>query len=80
MLLKDKVAVITGAASVRGLGFATAKLYAEQGAKVVIIDLDVEASRAAAASLGDERTSAMNYRLMPPLSRCWGNTGASIFW
>lgn len=54
MLLKDKVAVITGAASVRGLGFATAKLYAEQGAKVVIIDLDVEASRAAAASLGDE--------------------------
>ncbi len=54
MLLKDKVAVITGAASARGLGFATAKLYAEQGAKVVIIDLDAEASRAAAASLGEE--------------------------
>ncbi len=54
MLLKNKVAVITGAASVRGLGFATAKLYAEQGAKVVIIDLNAEASRAAAASLGDE--------------------------
>ena len=54
MLLKDKVAVITGAASVRGLGFATAKLYAGQGAKVVIIDLDAEASRAAAAKLGEE--------------------------
>ena len=54
MLLKDKVAVITGAASVRGLGFATAKLYAGQGAKVVIIDLDAEASRAAAANLGEE--------------------------
>lgn len=53
MLLKDKVAVITGAASVRGLGFATAKLYAEQGAKVVIIDLDAEASQRAAASLGE---------------------------
>ena len=53
MLLKDKVAVITGAASVRGLGFATAKLYAGQGAKVVIIDLDAEASRAAAANLGE---------------------------
>ncbi|HBU92583.1 MAG TPA: short-chain dehydrogenase, partial [Leclercia adecarboxylata] len=52
MLLKDKVAVITGAASVRGLGFATAKLYAEQGAKVVIIDLNADASQAAAASLG----------------------------
>lgn len=85
MLLKNKVAVITGAASVRGLGFATAKLYAEQGAKVVIIDLNAEASRAAAASPATNiwalrRTSAMNYRLMPPLSRCWGNTGASIFW
>ncbi len=53
MLLKDKVAVITGAASARGLGFATAKLYAEQGAKVVIIDLDAKASKQAAASLGE---------------------------
>ena len=40
MLLKDKVAIITGAASARGLGFATAKLFAENGAKVVIIDLN----------------------------------------
>lgn len=37
----------------RGLGFATAKLYAEQGAKVVIIDLDAEASQRAAACLGE---------------------------
>mgnify|MGYP005896199975 CR=1 FL=1 len=47
MLLKDKVAIITGAASARGLGFATAKLFAENGAKVVIIDLNGEASKAA---------------------------------
>ncbi|MBN3196502.1 SDR family oxidoreductase, partial [Pectobacterium versatile] len=40
MLLTNKVAVITGAASPRGLGFATAKLFAENGAHVVIIDLD----------------------------------------
>ncbi|MGD8105445.1 SDR family NAD(P)-dependent oxidoreductase [Pantoea sp. FN0302] len=52
MLLQDKVAVITGAASVRGLGFATAKLFASQGAKVVIIDLDAEASATAARQLG----------------------------
>ncbi len=53
MLLKDKVAIITGAASARGLGFATAKLFAENGTKVVIIDLNGEASKTAAAALGE---------------------------
>ncbi|HDH0770320.1 TPA: SDR family oxidoreductase, partial [Klebsiella pneumoniae] len=46
-------AIITGAASARGLGFATAKLFAENGAKVVIIDLNGEASKTAAAALGE---------------------------
>ncbi|EPD5412655.1 SDR family oxidoreductase, partial [Klebsiella pneumoniae] len=45
--------IITGAASARGLGFATAKLFAENGAKVVIIDLNGEASKTAAAALGE---------------------------
>ncbi len=54
MLLKDKVAIITGAASPRGLGRATAKLFAEQGAKVVIADLSEEASIEAANSLPGE--------------------------
>lgn len=58
MLLKDKVAIITGAASARGLGFATAKLFAENGAKVVIIDLNGEASEAAAAVSSAARTTA----------------------
>ena len=51
MLLKDKVAVITGAASLRGLGRATATLFAEHGAKVVILDLDAAAAKEAAATL-----------------------------
>lgn len=53
MLLKDKTAVITGAASARGLGRATAKLFAEHGARVAILDLDQNASEAVAAALGE---------------------------
>jgi len=50
-LLKDKIAIITGAASPRGLGKATAKLFAEHGATVAILDLDESAAKAAAADL-----------------------------
>jgi NAD(P)-dependent dehydrogenase (short-subunit alcohol dehydrogenase family) len=39
MLLNDKVCVVTGAASLRSIGYATAELFAEHGAKVVVVDL-----------------------------------------
>lgn len=52
MLLKDKVAVITGGAGVNGLGFATARQMAAQGARVVILDLARANPAAAAAQLG----------------------------
>jgi len=39
MLLHDKVCIITGAASLRGIGYATAELFAKHTAKVVVADL-----------------------------------------
>lgn len=54
MLLQGKVAIITGAASARGIGRATAATFAAHGARVVVLDLDQSAARDAAASLGVE--------------------------
>ena len=53
MLLEDKVALITGGAGLNGLGFATARMMAAQGARVVILDLARAEPAAAAARLGD---------------------------
>ncbi|RVD57550.1 SDR family oxidoreductase [Mesorhizobium sp. M2D.F.Ca.ET.185.01.1.1] len=54
MLLKGKAVVISGAASPRGIGRSTAKLMAEHGARVAILDLDEGQARDAAASLGGD--------------------------
>ncbi len=52
MLLKDKVVVITGGAGANGLGYATARQMASQGARVAILDLERADPAAAAARLG----------------------------
>jgi len=54
MLLKDKVALITGGAGPNGLGFATARMMAAHGARVAILDLAPAAPAAAAARLGSQ--------------------------
>jgi len=49
--LIDKVAIITGAA--RGMGASHARAFIEEGAKVVLTDLNVESGQALASELGD---------------------------
>ncbi len=51
-LLEDKVCLITGAASARGIGKATAKLFAAHGARIVILDLDAGQAEEAARDIG----------------------------
>ncbi|WP_432986804.1 3-oxoacyl-ACP reductase [Dactylosporangium sp. CA-233914] len=54
--LQDRVAVITGAGS--GIGLATARRFASEGAKVVAVDLNPDAGRAAAQEVGGEFVAA----------------------
>lgn len=50
MRLKDRVAIVTGAAS--GFGAEIARMYAAEGAKVALADLNEEGAKKVAAPLG----------------------------
>ena len=54
MLLKDRIAIVTGGAGVNGLGYATARMLAAHGATVAILDLESARPAAAAAELGPD--------------------------
>jgi 3-oxoacyl-[acyl-carrier protein] reductase len=53
-VLDDKVAIVTGSA--RGIGRATAELLSEQGAKVLINDLDGDVAEQTASEIAGETT------------------------
>jgi NAD(P)-dependent dehydrogenase (short-subunit alcohol dehydrogenase family) len=53
-LLDNKIAVLSGAASERGIGLASARLFAEHGATVIILDINEQAAKDAAASIGPQ--------------------------
>ena len=53
MHLQDKVAIITGAGS--GMGRATARLFAQEGAQLVLNDVDQESLEKVLAEVGKEK-------------------------
>ena len=56
--LQDKIAIITGAA--KGIGLATAIRFAEEGAKVMLADINLAALEKCAAQIPNAEAYAMN--------------------
>lgn len=61
MRLTNKVAIITGAAS--GIGLATARVFAAEGARVVLADLDLARTEQARAAIGAKPEESLALRV-----------------
>ena len=82
----ERVAVVTGGA--RGLGAATVRRLAREGARVAVFDIDGEAAASFAASLGQEGLDAGAWKVdvtdretvTRPWRRCTTAGAASTSW
>ena len=61
MRMENKVAIVTGGAF--GMGKSTSEIFAKEGAKVVIADIEQEAGEELAAQLVSQNLTAMFHRL-----------------
>lgn len=59
--LKDKVCIVTGAAL--GIGRASCRLMAAEGARVVVADIDLDAAETTAAEIRDQGGKALALRV-----------------
>ena len=69
MRLQDKVAIVTGAAA--GMGAATARLFAREGARVLVADILDEGSKAVAASIASNAGRARFQHLDVTSEKDW---------
>src|SRR6476620_1818808 len=69
MRLQDKVAIVTGAAS--GMGAATARLFAREGAKVIVADMLEAEGQAVADSIKSNSGEARFQKLDVASDKDW---------
>ena len=69
--VKGKVALVTGSAS--GIGRATAILFAEEGAQVIVSDINVAGGREVARGIKSEGGKAIFIKLDVTIERDWKN-------
>ena len=75
MRLENKVALISGGA--RGMGAAEAKLFASEGAKVVIGDILEDEGRKTAAEIGEAGGECLYVALDVTSESAWQDAGAA---
>jgi NAD(P)-dependent dehydrogenase (short-subunit alcohol dehydrogenase family) len=75
MKLKDKVALVTGAAAPQGLRFAIVRAFANEGAKIAICDINEAAIKDRAKELGAKGTT-----IAGPSQRAGLNRGFRRAW
>ena len=71
--LKDKVAIVTGGASNPGLGHSTIHKFAEEGAKIVVTDIDVEGGEKTVTEIKEKGGEAIFIRQDVVSAEDWKN-------